>query len=140
MTITSNLPSAASALPDFKNDILRITDTDYPSSGGKEYKITLANLASAMYIPLPLIISLIMSLPALRGFWPGSSQAAPTSGNYNLVDVSGNGQNFIHNNNPRIRINATRLFPFIDFNGTNEWYSIGDTAHWDILSNPTSVS
>ena len=120
------------------------TEIDYTLSN-HELRIDEINVDSIVdsiedLYALPLTMNLIMALPALRGFWPGSVQASPTSGNYNLVDISGNGQHFIHNNNPTVDFDTTRLFPYVEFNGSDEWYSIADTAHWDILGTEAGVA
>lgn len=87
-----------------------------------------------------LSMSFIMTLPALRGFWPGSVHSRPTVGNHNLVDVSGNGQEFVHAGNPQLAGFGTYSgIPNVIFNGSDEWYSIADSAHWDILGTESGI-
>ena len=89
---------------------------------------------------LPLTMGLIKTLPALRGFWPGSSQRATPSSNFDLIDQSGNEKIFINNNNPRQGWDTPRSFPYLLFNGIDEWYSLVDNVHWDILGAESGVT
>ncbi len=84
------------------------------------------------FIHQALMIPTFQALPALRGFWPGSSQYESAAGVHQLVDMSGCGQHLTDNNDPKHHIGSTIRVPYVDFNGTNEWYSSVDSAHWDI--------
>lgn len=91
-------------------------------------------------IALPLTIANIQSLVGLRGFWPGGPSGATGTNAFTLADISGHGQHFLDNSEPPADFfSPTNPIPYVRFNGINEWFSIADSAHWDIRGTETSV-
>ena len=90
------------------------------------------------FLMYPLAISSFLGLPALRGFWLGSSQYESSSAVHQLVDLSGCGQHLTDTHDPLAGHIANGAV-YITFDGTNDWYSASDSAHWDITGTEGAV-
>ena len=90
------------------------------------------------FLMYPLAISSFLGLPALRGFWLGSSQYESSSAVHQLVDLSGCGQHLTDTHDPLAGHIANGAV-YIKFDGTNDWYSASDSAHWDITGTEGAV-
>lgn len=83
---------------------------------------------------LAQVMSNMMALPGLRGFWPMS--AFDESGN--AFDQSGNGRTLTYNGNPTY--NYDDLAPYIALDGTGDYLSRADEAGLDIIGTETFVA
>lgn len=72
-------------------------------------------------------ISVYLTLPELRGFWPFSS--VNESGN--IIDLSGQGRT-LTNNGSTTRTMMIGGFPYSVLNGSSQWFSRADEAGLDI--------
>ena len=73
------------------------------------------------------LISPFLELPELRGFWPISS--VNESGN--ILDLSGQGRT-LTNNNAASRAVYGDLVPYVDLDGSNQYFSRADESGLDI--------
>lgn len=76
-----------------------------------------------------------LGLPGLRGFWPLSS--FDESGN--AYDVSGWGGTLTRNGNPTYDVNPQGT-GYLDLDGTGDYLSFADHAHFDILGTESYVA
>jgi hypothetical protein len=83
---------------------------------------------------LAQVISHMLALPGLRGFWPMSS----FDENGNAYDLSGQGRTLTYNGNPTY--NYDDLAPYLDFDGTGDYLSRADEAGLDILGTEAYVA
>jgi len=91
------------------------------------------------FIHQSLMIPVFQALPALRGFWPTSSQYESAAGVHNLVDLSGCGQHLLITGGIQ-RIGGSTSTPNITFSGSGQWCSDSDSAHWDITGTETATA
>lgn len=82
------------------------------------------------------LISPFLALPGLRGFWPMS--AFDSSGN--AQDVSGHGHHLTYNGNPTYNFDATFYSPYLDFDATGDYLTLGDTGDLDIIGTESYVA
>lgn len=75
-----------------------------------------------------------LGLPGLRGFWPGSGILS--SGN--LVDASGQGRTLTYNGNPTIGLD--NIMPYLDLDGTGDFWSRADEADLDIVGTEAYIA
>lgn len=76
-----------------------------------------------------------LGLPGLRGYWPMS--AFDSSGN--AIDQSGNGRTLTYTGNPTYNF-TTQGGPYIDLDGTGDYFSRADEAGLDILGTEAYVA
>lgn len=79
-------------------------------------------------------ISLMQTLPGLRGFWP----MAAFNSTGDAIDQSGHGHTLTYNGNPTY--NADGLIPYIDFDGTGDYLSRTDEADLDFIGTESYIA
>ena len=81
------------------------------------------------------ICGLYQSLPALRGFWPCSSQIVTAQSLY-LPDIANN----YHCAAASVPVwGYDDLIPYVEFDGTDDYFSFTDNTQFDILGTETTV-
>lgn len=80
--------------------------------------------------------SMFLTLPALIGFWPGSAMGAAGL----LNDLSGNGLQMTNNNSADFSAETSSLIPWLEMNGSTQYFSRADTAILDITGAETYVA
>lgn len=73
-------------------------------------------------------VAMFQALPGLVGFWP----CGPMGAGGLLNDLSGNGLQMTNNNAALFSAESSSLIPWIELNGTDEYFSRADTAILDI--------
>lgn len=78
-------------------------------------------------------IASFQALPGLVGFWPMSSVQRSTG---NVYDLSGQGRTLTYNGNPTFTY-YNGLMPYIELDGTGDYFSRADETDLDILGSET---
>lgn len=81
-------------------------------------------------------VAMLQMFPGLIGLWPGSAVGAAGL----LNDLSGNGLAMTNNNSAVFSANTTSLIPWVEFNGSNQYFSLADTAILDIAGNEAYIA
>lgn len=86
-------------------------------------------------------ISLYLQLPGLIGFWPMATVQRSTGNvpNYAPTYTGATKQDFVYNGNPMFDYLTTGV-PFCNFDGTGDYFNIGDNTDIDILGNESQNS
>ena len=75
-----------------------------------------------------------LALPQLRGFWPMSS----IDDSFNAYDLSGQNRTLTANSLTSASFGTSSLTPYVDFDGTADYYSRADEAGLDLGNDLTS--
>lgn len=83
-----------------------------------------------------MAVGSMMLLPGIRSIWPMSGTRYDGSTRY-ITDVM-NQFHLTNNNNSLVSLDG--IAPYVDFNGTNQYLSYADNAHFDILATEPDIN